>query len=482
MADELSFPEDFLFGAATASYQIEGAVSEGGRGPSIWDTFSHTPGRVIDGDTGDVACDHYHRYADDVVAMKELGLNAYRFSFAWPRIQPTGEGEFNEEGFAFYHRLLDELESAGIEPLATLYHWDLPQGLEDKGGWPARETAEAFVKYARRMAEEFGSRIRYWSTFNEPWCTAFLGYGSGAHAPGRSDHADSLAAMHHLNLAHGLAYRAIKEVHPEAVVSIVLNSHLPRPWNVADERDLHAADKIDALANRVFIDPLTKGSYPQVTIDSTKDITDWSFVHQGDLEAIKGTVDLIGVNYYSSHSVRFHEGPRVDTGEDGHKTTRFSCWPGADDVEFMPLIGRRTTMGWNVDPSGFHAHLNRIAREFDVPLIVTENGASWPDEVDEDGRVRDVDRYTYYHDHLNAVLKARSEGADIRGYMAWSLMDNFEWGWGYAKRFGMLRVDYDSSRRTWKDSAYWYSATIKSRIVTPLENIEALVTTPPRSY
>ncbi len=476
------FPADFLFGAATASYQIEGAANEGGRGPSIWDTFSHTEGKIWSNDNGDVACDHYHRYVDDVAAMAELGLTAYRFSFAWPRIIPTGTGEVNPEGFAFYHRLLDELEKHGIEPIATLYHWDLPQALEDKGGWPVRETAEAFVDYARIVVDEFKDRITYWTTFNEPWCTSFLGYGSGAHAPGRSNHADSLAATHHLNLAHGLAYRAIKEVAPDAVVSIVLNSHLPRAWNIANSADVHAAQKIDALANRVFIEPLTKGEYPQITIDSTKDITDWSFVQPGDLDAIKGTVDLIGVNYYSSHSVRHREGPRIDTGEDGHKATRFSCWPGADDVEFMPLVGRRTTMGWNVDPSGFHAHLLRIAAEFDVPLIVTENGASWPDEVDEDGRIRDIDRYTYYHDHLNALLRAREEGADIRGYMAWSLMDNFEWGYGYSKRFGMIRVDYDTQVRTWKDSAYWYAETIRNREVTPLDAIESLVQTPPRSY
>lgn len=482
MADALTFPSDFLFGAATASYQIEGGYAEGGRGPSIWDTFSKTPGRVWNGDTGDVACDHYHRYADDVAAMAEIGLTAYRFSFAWPRIQPDGTGEFNEEGFAFYHRLLDELERHGIEPLATLYHWDLPQALEDAGGWPERATAEAFAVYARRTVEEFKGRIRYWTTFNEPWCTSFLGYGSGAHAPGRSNHADSLAATHHLNLAHGLAYRAIKEVYPESTVSIVLNSHLPRAWNIADPKDVHAAQKIDALANGVFIDPLVKGEYPAILLESTKDITDWSFVQPGDLDLVKGTVDLIGVNYYSSHSVRHHEGPRTDTGEDGHKTTRFSCWPGADDVEFMPLIGRRTTMGWNVDPSGFHAHLMRISRAFDVPIIVTENGASWPDEVDDDGRIRDIDRYTYYHDHLAALLRARSEGADIRGYMAWSLMDNFEWGYGYSKRFGMMRVDYDSLRRTWKDSAYWYRETIRNRSITDLGEIEKLVETPPRSY
>ena len=483
MTDQnLSFPSDFLFGASTASYQIEGGFDEDGRGPSIWDTFSKTPGRVFEGDTGDVACDHYHRFAEDVAAMADLGLEAYRFSMAWPRIQPTGSGDFNQAGFDFYHRLFDELEKHGIKPLVTLYHWDLPQPLEDNGGWPNRDTAYAFAAYAKRTVEEFKDRDVTWTTFNEPWCTAFLGYGSGAHAPGVSDHAKSLEAMHHLNLAHGLAYKAIKEVKPDATVSLVLNSHMPRPWNVANPKDVEAAQLIDALANRVFMEPFTKGEYPQIVLDATKDITDWSFVHDGDFEITKDTIDLLGVNYYSSHSVRHVEGERIDTGEDGHKATKFSCWPGADHVAFMPLIGKRTTMGWNVDPSGFHAHLLRMHHDMQLPIIVTENGASWPDEVDEDGRIRDIDRYTYYHDHLAALLRAREEGADIRGYMAWSLMDNFEWAYGYSKRFGMMRVDYDTLVRTWKDSAYWYSETIKNHAITPLDAIDGIAQTPPKHY
>lgn len=477
-----AFPTDFLFGASTASYQIEGGVAEGGRLPSIWDTFSHTPGKTVGGDTGDVACDHFHRYADDIAAMADLGLNAYRFSMAWPRLQPTGEGELNAEGVAFYMAILDELDKHGITPIVTLYHWDLPQTLEDAGGWPERATVDRFVDYARQTVEAFKDRVTQWTTFNEPWCTAFLGYSSGAHAPGRSEPAASLAAAHHLNLAHGRAYAAIKDVHPAAQVSIVLNSHLPRPWNIADPRDVEAAQKIDALANRIFIDPLTHGEYPAELMAFTSDLTDWSFVHEHDLEQIKGTLDLVGVNYYSSHLVRHHEGPRSDTGEDGHKATRFSCWPGADDVEFMPLVGKRTTMGWNVDPSGFHSHLMRIHREMGLPMIVTENGASWPDEVSEDGRIRDEDRYHYLHDHLAALQRARNEGADIRGYMAWSLMDNFEWGYGYTKRFGLLRVDYDTQQRTWKDSAYWYRELIARRALVPVEDVESLVETPPRVY
>jgi len=379
-------------------------------------------------------------------------------------------------------RIFDELDKHGITPLVTLYHWDLPQTLEDRGGWPVRETVDRFVDYAQRTVAAFKDRAVNWTTFNEPWCSAFLGYSSGAHAPGRSEPAASLAAAHHLNLAHGLAYRAIKEVHPQAQVSIVLNSHLPRAWNIADPRDIEAAQKIDILANRIFIDPLTHGQYPAQLLAFTSDLTDWSFVHDGDLEAIVDTVDLVGVNYYSSHMVRYNPGPRTGTGEDGHKTTRFSCWPGADDVEFMPLIGTRTTMGWNVDPSGFHAHLMRIHREFGLPLIVTENGASWPDEVSDDGRIRDIDRYTYLHDHLGAVQRAMAEGADIRGYMAWSLMDNFEWGYGYTKRFGLLRVDYVTQKRTWKDSAYWYREMIARRALVPIEDVDSYTETPPRVY
>jgi len=476
------FPSDFLFGAATASYQVEGAVDEDGRGPSIWDTFSHTPGRTWNGDTGDVACDHYHRFADDVAAMAAMGLTAYRFSLAWPRIQPDGSGEFNQAGFDFYHRLIDELDKHGIEPLVTLYHWDLPQPLEDAGGWPERATVDRFVEYARRTVAEFKDRVTYWNTFNEPWCTAFLGYASGAHAPGRSEPAASLAAAHHLNLAHGLAYRAMKDVQPDATVGIVLNCHVPRPWHAADPRDVRAAQKIDALANRIFMDPYTRGAYPADLLEFTSDLTDWSFVREGDLDAIRDTLDVVGVNYYSSHSVRFNDRSHPGSGEDGHRATVHSCWPGADDVEFMPLIGTRTTMGWNVDASAFHAHLLRMQRDMGLPMIVTENGASWPDEVDDDGRIRDVDRYTYLHDHLEALAKARDEGADIRGYMAWSFMDNFEWGYGYSKRFGMMRVDYDSQRRTWKDSAYWYRETVKTRRLTPIGAIEGLVPTTPDSF
>ena len=476
------FPDTFLFGAATASYQIEGAVAEGGRGPSIWDTRSHTPGMIKGGDTGDVTDDHFHRYADDVAAMAEMGLTAYRFSFAWPRIQPTGSGPFNEEGFAFYHRLLDELDKHGIVPLATLYHWDLPQPLEDAGGWPNRDTAYAFEAYARRTAEEFKDRISLWTTLNEPWCTAFLGYSQGSHAPSRTEPAASLAAAHHLNLAHGLASRAIKEVAAEATVSLVLNTHIPRPWDPSNPADVDASRRIDALANRIFMDPFLTGTYPADLIEDTRELTDWSFVLDGDLAIVKGTVDVVGVNYYSSHVIRFNPTMSRETRADGHASGTGPAWPGSEDVEFMQPYGPLTTMGWNQDASAFHAHLLRMHRDTGLPLMITENGASFDDVVSPDGRVHDANRVQYLHDHFTAARMAMEDGVDLRGYMVWSFMDNFEWAHGYSKRFGLLRVDFDTLERTWKDSAYWYQETIRTRRVTPVEKAAQLGATPPSRY
>jgi beta-glucosidase len=476
------FPDGFLFGAATASYQIEGAVAEGGRGPSIWDARSHTPGMIRDGDTGDVTDDHFHRYADDVAAMAEMGLTAYRFSFAWPRIQPTGSGPFNEEGFAFYHRLLDELDKHGIVPVATLYHWDLPQPLEDAGGWPNRDTAFAFEAYARRTAEEFKDRVSLWTTLNEPWCTAFLGYSQGSHAPSRTEPAASLAAAHHLNLAHGLASRAIKEVCPDATVSIVLNTHIPRPWDPSNPADVDASRRIDTLANRIFMDPFLSGTYPADLIDDTRELTDWSFVLDGDLAIVQGTVDVVGVNYYSSHVVRFNPNLTDEAGSDGHASGAGTAWPGSEHVEFMRPFGPLTTMGWNQDASAFHAYLLRMHRDTGLPLMVTENGASFDDVVSPDGRVHDADRVKYLHDHFVAARMAMEDGVDLRGYMVWSFIDNFEWAHGYSKRFGLLRVDFDTLERTWKDSAYWYQETIRTRIVTPVEKATELGATPASRY
>ena len=477
-----TFPPSFLFGASTASYQIEGATKEDGRLPSIWDTRAATPGLIHNGDTGDVADDHYHRYVDDIAAMAELGMTAYRFSIAWPRIQPTGTGDFNEGGFAFYHRLLDELEKHRILPIVTLYHWDLPQALEDAGGWPKRETAYHFETYARRTVEEFKERVKRWTTLNEPWCSAFLGYAAGSHAPSRAEPAASLAAAHHLNLAHGLGYRAIKEIIPDAEVSLVNNCHVPRPWNWANPGDVDACRQIDALANRIFTDPFVHGRYPEDLLEDTTSLTDWSFVQPGDLEIMKDAIDLFGVNYYSSHIVRHVDDPASKSANDGHSAGTGSAWPGADHVEFMPTMGPRTTMGWNQDWSAFRGHLVRMARETGKPLMVTENGASFDDVVDADGRIHDTARVQYLHDHFGAVLDAIADGVDVRGYMIWSFMDNFEWSYGFSKRFGLMRVDYDTLKRTWKDSAYWYQETIRTRQVAPVEKAKELGPTPPKSF
>lgn len=481
-----SFPASFLLGAATASYQIEGAVAEGGRGPSIWDTFSHTPGAITGGDTGDVACDHYHRWERDIDMMVDLGLEAYRFSIAWPRVQPTGSGDFNPEGIAFYRRLVERLVERGITPLATLYHWDLPQALEDQGGWLNRDTVDAFTAYAVRMTQELGDLVTTWATFNEPWVSSFVGYGSGAHAPGHADDAEALTAAHHLLLSHARAYRAIKEVNSGLNVGIVNNSHTPRPWDPASAADLAAAAHIDALANAMFHEPFIEGRYPANLAPNTAHLTDWSFVRPGDLEEMHGAVDWFGVNFYASHLVRHNpakgvEVSRVATLADGHKAGANSPWPGDEQIEFMPPPGPRTAMGWNIDPGALHAHLLRIHRETGKPLMVTENGGAWDDALVA-GRIRDADRTAYLHDHLSAVLAAMDEGADVRGYMAWSLMDNFEWAQGYAKTFGLIHVDYQTQVRTWKDSAYWYRETIRRRSPLPLADGDGVTETPARTY
>jgi len=457
MSTTRTFPPGFLWGSATAAYQIEGAVAEGGRGPSIWDTFSHTPGRTSGGDTGDVADDHYHHWREDVAQMKALGLRAYRFSISWPRVQPGGSGEFNAEGIAFYSGLVDALIDAGIEPVATLYHWDLPQELEDAGGWANRETAHRFAAYAERMAAELGSRVSVWTTFNEPWCAAYLGYACGVHAPGRTNGADALAAVHHLNLAHGLAGRAIRRVlGAQAKVSITLNLHVNRPDDPGSAADVDAARRIDAIGNRIFLGPLLDGAYPEDLLADTAHVTDWSFVRAGDLETIRIPLDVLGVNYYSTGRVR-----RLAGARDGAALP--SAWVGADDVEFLEQPGPYTATGWNIDPGGLTELLASLHATYpDQPLMITENGAAFDDVVGPDGEIHDDCRVAYLHDHLEALGVALDEGVDVRGYFVWSLLDNFEWNSGYSKRFGIIRVDYDTQERTWKDSARWYRELIRS--------------------
>ncbi len=476
-SEHRTFPDSFVWGAATASYQIEGAVTEGGRGPSIWDTYSATPGKTFEGHTGAVAADHYHRTEQDVAMMKELGLDAYRFSLAWPRIQPTGSGAFNQAGLDFYDRLIDQLLEAGIDPVATMYHWDLPQGLEDAGGWPARDTALRFGDYAHKVVETYRDRVKIWTTLNEPWCSAYLGYGSGVHAPGRTDGADALAAVHHLNLAHGLGAQAVRDVLGEAAtLSLTLNLHVMRPDDPSSPSDLDAVRKADALANRAFLNPVLDGFYPEDLLADTASVTDWSFVRDGDLEITHSGLDVLGVNFYSTQRVTKFTGDHPRSMADGHGASTHSAWPGADDVEFLPQPGPYTEMGWNIDPSGMTELLLDLHNTYpELPLMITENGAAFPDAVIVDeGRVRDTDRVSYLYRHLDAVGDAMDAGADVRGYFVWSLMDNFEWGYGFSKRFGIVRIDYDTLERHWKDSAYWYRELTRTHTLPAVESASDL--------
>ncbi|MFG1925468.1 GH1 family beta-glucosidase [Cryptosporangium sp. NPDC048952] len=458
----MQFPAEFVFGSATASYQIEGAATEDGRGPSIWDTFSHTPGKVLNGDTGDIADDHYHRLDADLDLMAELGLEAYRFSIAWPRIVPTGRGAVNQAGLDFYSRLVDGLLARNIRPVATLYHWDLPQALEDEGGWTNRDTASAFAEYARVVGEALGDRVHTWTTLNEPWCSAYLGYSSGVHAPGRTEPLAALQAVHHLNLAHGLALRELRQVvRADAEFSVTLNLHVFRPVGASGE---DARRTVDALANGVFLGPLLEGAYPAVSLEVTSGITDWSFVQDGDLEIINQPIDVLGVNYYSTNRVRLWDGSGQRQHADGHGASSATAWPGADDVEFLATDPPHTDMGWNIDPQGLEDLLVELGTRYpDQPLMVTENGAAFPDVVSEDGHIHDAERTDYVRRHLRAVANVREKGVDVRGYFLWSLLDNFEWSYGYSKRFGIVRVDYDTLERTPKDSALWYASLVRSR-------------------
>ncbi len=455
-----SFPEGFLWGAATAAYQIEGAVHDDGRGPSIWDTFSHTPGAVVGGDTGDVAADHYHRYLEDVDLMASLNLAAYRFSIAWPRIQPDGTGPVNSRGLAFYDRLVDALLARGIIPAATLYHWDLPQALEDAGGWPERDTARRFADYAGLVHRALGDRVDLWTTLNEPWCTANLGYWSGIHAPGRREPGQALAAMHHLLLGHGMAIDAMRaQARPEEQLSITLNLWPVLPASDGPQ-DSAAADLMDGLQNRVFLDPVLRGAYPQDVIAATSDLTDWEFVQPGDLAVISRPIDLLGVNYYAP--LRAGAEP---------ETTQRTSFPADRGIRVLPPQGAVTGMGWEINPGAFTDLLVRLQTEYGIPVVVTENGAAFPDVLESTGQVEDPGRLAYIAGHVGAVHDAIARGADVRGYFAWSLLDNFEWAEGYAKRFGIVYVDYDTMARHPKSSARWFAETARLSQLQPATRV-----------
>ena len=464
-APRSAFPDGFVWGAATAAYQIEGGATEDGRTASIWDTFSHTPGAVENGDTGDIAADHYHRMPADVALMKDLGLQSYRFSTSWSRILPGGGTRVNAAGLDFYSRLVDELLAAGISPLLTLYHWDLPQELQDAGGWNNRDTAERFADYATVVGRALGDRVPAFTTLNEPWCSAYLGHSLGTHAPGLHDDALALDAAHHLLLAHGRGVAALRAVLPAAArVSITLNLAVVRPDSDSGE-DRAAAVLADGLANRIFLEPIVHGRYPGDVQAATAQITDWSFVHDGDLDVIRAPLDVLGVNFYSPTRVAAltpeREAEINRGGGDVHGGDRPSRYPGSDRIVVMPQEGPYTAMGWRMEPASLTTLLLRLRDDYPgLPLMITENGAAFDDEVSADGSVHDVRRIDYLSEHIGAVGSAIRQGADVRGYYVWSLMDNFEWAFGYSRRFGIVYVDYPTQDRTWKDSAYWYRALI----------------------
>ncbi len=432
--ERLDFPSDFVWGAATSAYQIEGATDEDGRGPSIWDRFCERPGAVVNGDTGAVACDFYHRHPEDVALMRELGLDAFRFSIAWPRVLPEGRGRVNQAGLDFYDRLVDELLANGVRPFPTLYHWDLPQALEDAGGWPARATAEAFVEYVELVAARLGDRILDWTTHNEPYCTSWLGYGLGYHAPGRTSLADASAAAHHVLLSHGLAVEALRRESQYAEVGIVLDSWPVHPAS-DDPRDVAAAVEADGFRNRLFFDPVLRGRYPDDVLERLGNAA--PTVRDSDLATIAAHIDFLGVNNYSRTIVR--------AGENG------------EPVEVSATDAPTTAMGWEIYPDAIYEVLTRLHRDYaSPPLFVTENGGAFPDLRRADGRIDDRDRIGYLEGYLRAVGRAISEGVPVRGYFVWSLLDNFEWASGYSKRFGLVYVDFETLERVPKSSFYWY--------------------------
>lgn len=444
------FPPGFLWGTSTAAYQIEGAAAEGGRGPSIWDTFSHTPGKTVGGETGDVACDHYHRYAEDVAVMKRIGVAAYRFSLSWARLQPSGSGPLNPEGLAFYDRLLDELLAAGIMPWATLYHWDLPQPLEDAGGWPNRDTAYRYAEYATAVHAHFADRISDWITLNEPWCSAFLGYFNGVHAPGRTDVPDSLRAMHHLLLGHGLAVKAMRAAKPGQQYAISLNLYPVDPLTDSDA-DRDAARRVDGASNRLFTDPvLGGGHYPADVVADLGAAWPADMIHDGDAELMAVPIDRLGINYYTRQV--------VFGGDNADGTAAFANgWVGCANVGKAMRGYPVTSMDWEVDPAGLYDVLTRMHTSYpDLPdVYITENGASFDDVVAADGRVHDKERVEYLRAHFEQAARAIDAGVPLRGYFVWSLIDNFEWSFGTTKRFGVVHVDFATQQRTIKDSGYF---------------------------
>ena len=453
-----SFPSDFVWGAATSSYQIEGATEVDGRGVSIWDTFSRTPGTIVNGDTGDVGCDHYNRFPEDISIMRALGIKSYRFSISWPRLFPQGDDVREERGFDFYNRLIDALLDAEITPVITLYHWDLPQPLEDVGGWANRSIVDRFKSYAQACAEAFGDRVSIWTTLNEPWCTAWLGYSSGVHAPGKKDYRLAIAASHHTALAHAEGVRAIKSILPKASVGLTVNMTNFRNLNPEDIEVEALKGLLDANLNRWWIDAYLKGEYPQNLIHHYgEDLL--RVIHSGDMELLKCETDFLGINYYSDSFLQ--------TAKPGSKTfleEGFLPFPyRADGTPPSEYAGSLTAMGWVVTPEGLGELMKRIHQDWPEikEILVTENGAAYDDQVEANGDVRDEARAQYFKEHLKSLQAAVASGVPVKGYFAWSLLDNFEWAEGYDKRFGLVYIDRKTLDRKVKLSGKVYAEVIR---------------------
>jgi beta-glucosidase len=462
MSKFISFPKDFVWGCAASAYQVEGAWNEDGKGPSIWDTFVHTPGKIANGETGDVTIDHYHRYKEDVAVMKELGLDAYRFSVAWTRVLPNGAGAVNPAGLAFYDRLVDELLKNKIEPYLCLFHWDLPQALQDKGGWPNRDTAYAFADYARLLTEHLSDRVKVWMTHNEPWVAAMAGHFAGEHAPGIKNPTAGFKALHHIFLSHGLAAEAIRASAKQPVkVGITLNLNPVHPASDA-KKDRNAAQRMDMVLNRIQLDPFLKGTTP-MTESLFGKIISKGLIKPGDLEKMC-TLDLLGINYYTRTVAKYD--PK---------------FPVIAAAQVQP-VGNEYSGMWEIYPEGIYEILKRVWNDYFVgpnppappfpsreggigglgpEIMITENGVPVPDGLDFDGRVRDERRIRYLKNHIAQVHRAMDEGVPVKGYFHWSLMDNFEWSLGYAPRFGLVYVDFKTQKRTIKDSGHWFAKVIQ---------------------
>src|SRR5437762_700016 len=459
----MTFPPGFMWGSATAAAQVEGAAHEDGKEDSIWDAFARVPDAIAHSDTPEVASDHYHRMSEDVALMKELGLGAYRFSTSWARIKP-GDREINPTGLDFYDRLVDELLEAGITPWLTLYHWDLPQALQENGGWANRDTAYRFREFAVAVYAALGDRVSHWTTFNEPLCSSLIGYASGEHAPGLRDPRAALAAVHHQHLAHGLAVEALRDG-PVHKLGITLNLTNAIPNSPADPVDVEAARRVDALFNRMYLEPILMARYPADLVADVHELGLTDVIQDGDLELIGAPIDFLGVNYYHDDNVSGHPLP-AGAHQSLAPTPRPKSSPfvGSEYVTFPSRDLPRTAMDWEVNPDGLRTLLVRLGHEYPnlPPLYVTENGGAYGgDLVDGDGRVRDPERTAYILRHLDAVAGAIADAADVRGYFLWSLLDNFEWAWGFQKRFGIVHVDYQTQARTIKDSGFAYSRFIR---------------------